>query len=432
MAQSRAVVHVIRANGRAGKLLHSEVVLIHASGGTKYANGIWSILILDLLEPCCRVCNGLFPRGLPERPILFDERLCESLVTIDVLVAIASLDAQSSLIGQGIVNSSCHDKIVLLVLVQGNIATRSAIGTDGVGLLKVEYLALADAGFLDKCPDRTSLYASTTELAVSPLKRHVERSRHDRPGTSHCYANRFDQSLILTGVHATPAKDTLLRIKLDKRIRVPRGFLWALKCLSVNKKFTLLDAEPVSKLLELAISVCIAGQTVQRVMRKCKFEICFPCIMNGGRICRNLHAVGDPDYTGPLKGPGFLDLDDAHSASALLGNAFEVAESRDVISCALASIQDSHSHRKLIVLLVDLHVDQFLTHHEFPPGVLLFENSTKTADFIARATFSALIHIDNLGLPDLTSDGLDRALTCASIRVLPLSTFHPHASSVVP
>src|SRR5450756_1459512 len=225
--------------------------------------------------------------------------------------------------------------------------------------------------------------------------------------------------------------------------------------------------------------VCIAGHTVQRVMRKCKFEICFPCIMNGGRICRNLHAVGDPDYTGPLKGPGFLDLDDAHSASALLGNAFEVAESRDVISCALASIQDSdytgplkgpgfldlddahsasallgnafevaesrdviscalasiqdsHSHRKLIVLLVDLHVDQFLTHHEFPPGVLLFENSTKTADFIARATFSALIHIDNLGLPDLTSDGLDRALTCASIRVLPLSTFHPHASSVVP
>src|SRR5450759_1750323 len=45
--------------------------------------------------------------------------------------------------------------------------------------------------------------------------------------------------------------------------------------------------------------------------------------------------------------------------------------------------------------------------------MLLFENHSKTADFIARATFSALIHIDNLGLPDLTSDGLDRALTCA-------------------
>src|SRR5450759_396720 len=413
MAQSRAVIHVVRANDRASKLLHSEVVLIHASGGAKYANSIWPILVLDLLEPRCRVCDGLFPRGFSELPVLLDERLCESFVTIDVLIAIASLDAESPLVGHGSVDSSCHHKVVLLILVQGNIAARSAIGADGVGLLKVEDLALADAGFLDKCSNRTSLYASATELAVSPLKRYVERSRYNRLGTSHCHANCLDQRLVLAGVHATPAENALLRVKLDKWIRVPRGFLWVLKCLSVNKKLALLDAELVGKLLQLAISVCIAGHTVQWVMRKCKFEIRLPCVMNDRRVCRNLHAISDLGYTGPLKGPGFLDLDDAHSTSAFLGNAFEVTESGDIISSAFASIQDSHSHRKLIVLPVDLCVDQFFTHHELPPGVLLFENSTETADFIARATFDALIDIDNVSLLDLASDSLDRARTCA-------------------
>ena len=167
-------------------------------------------------------------------------------------------------------------------------------------------------------------------------------------------------------------------------------------------------------------------------MRKCKFEICLPCFMNGGRICRNFHTVGNLGYACPLKSPGFLDLDDAHSASAFLGNAFKVTESRNIISCTLAGIQDRHSHRELIVLPVDLCVDQFLTHHEPPSGILLFENSTKTADFIARAAFDARIHIDDVGLLDLASDSLDRSLMCASIRVLPLSTFHPHATSVVP
>src|SRR5450756_166573 len=178
MAQSRAVIHVVRANDRASKLLHSEVVLIHASGGAKYANSIWPILVLDLLEPRCRVCDGLFPRGFSELPVLLDERLCESFVTIDVLIAIASLDAESPLVGHGSVDSSCHHKVVLLVLVQGNIAARSTIGADGVGLLKVEDLALAAARFLEKCSNGASLYASTTEpVSYTHLRAH--ETRHD-------------------------------------------------------------------------------------------------------------------------------------------------------------------------------------------------------------------------------------------------------------
>src|SRR5450756_970152 len=117
MAQSRAVIHVVRANDRASKLLHSEVVLIHASGGAKYANSIWPILVLDLLEPRCRVCDGLFPRGFSELPVLLDEGLRESFVTIDVLIAIASLDTESPLVGHSIYDTSCHHKVVLLILV---------------------------------------------------------------------------------------------------------------------------------------------------------------------------------------------------------------------------------------------------------------------------------------------------------------------------
>jgi hypothetical protein len=148
-------------------------------------------------------------------------------------------------------------------------------------------------------------------------------------------------------------------------------------------------------------------------MRKGKFEIRPPRVVNDRRICRNLHAISDLGYASPLKGSGFLDLDDAHSASAFLGNAFEVAESGDIISGALASIQDRHSHRKLIVLPVDLCIDQFLTHHEFPPGELLFENGTETADFIARSTLDALGLIDNVDFLDLAGNSLDRALTRA-------------------
>ena len=113
MAETRAVVNVVCANGGAHHLLEYIVILIGTAGAGKTRQSIRAAFRLDGLYLIGNVCDGLAPLRLNQLPSLADKGLLKAILVVDEAVAEFALHAHEALIGGAVKGLSANHLVVL-------------------------------------------------------------------------------------------------------------------------------------------------------------------------------------------------------------------------------------------------------------------------------------------------------------------------------
>jgi hypothetical protein len=79
-------------------------------------------------------------------------------------------------------------------------------------------------------------------------------------------------------------------------------------------------------------------------------------------ICSYFHPFVHTRYTGTDEGSCILDFHNAHSARGVFRNVFAVAESRNIDTDTLCSIENGDALWNLIIAVINFNIDRFGFH----------------------------------------------------------------------
>jgi hypothetical protein len=149
VAEAGAVVDVVGPKARADQLLEQVGFLVAALGRAEAAQRLRAELVADPAQAACCDRERFFPRRLAEhrqrivrvhhevgrfrRVGSADQRLGQALAVVDVVEAVATLDAEPSLVGRPVATVDADDVVVLHAV--GQLAADAAVRADRVDAL---------------------------------------------------------------------------------------------------------------------------------------------------------------------------------------------------------------------------------------------------------------------------------------------------------
>src|SRR5690606_10416456 len=208
VADARAGVHIVGAEGGAHQLLHQVGFFIGAARGGDAAHGVAAVLVLDAAEFGGRVVDGFFPGDfLPGiRDALADHGAEDAVLVGGVAPGEAALDAGVAAIGLAILPGRHADDLVAFHLGL-EAAAHAAVGAGGDdGVLG---LAQLDDGFLHQRGGGTGLHAGAAGDAVAGQEVLVLAGGHAGLEAALVYGQREGALDFLAGAHAAVADDAL-------------------------------------------------------------------------------------------------------------------------------------------------------------------------------------------------------------------------------
>ena len=93
VSETGAVIHVVRADHRAGELLVQVVFFVGGFGRREEGDAVGSVLGLDLAQTAGDERKGFVPGGLDQFSIFADERRCQAVFVIDKVMCVPAFDA---------------------------------------------------------------------------------------------------------------------------------------------------------------------------------------------------------------------------------------------------------------------------------------------------------------------------------------------------
>ncbi len=144
MAQTRAVIDIVRAKAGAHQLLEEISFLVRPLGRPETGKRLCSLTLAD----GCKAAGGRIKRLLPARlaemrprigridliigmlghPRQTDQRLGQAMGMLDIIIAEAPLDAQAVAIGRACPALGCDDCLILHLI--SDLTANPAIGTE--------------------------------------------------------------------------------------------------------------------------------------------------------------------------------------------------------------------------------------------------------------------------------------------------------------
>ena len=263
VADARASVDIVVAEGSADQLLHEEGLLVGAARGGDAADGAAAVFRLDALELGGRVVDRLFPRHLAPRigDLRPDHRLQHAVLVKSIAVSEAALDAGMASIGLAIlVGEHAHHFLAAHLCLER--AADAAIGAGGDhGMVRRSDL---DHRFLVERRSRAGLHAGAARHAFRLEERPGLARRDERLEAAPGDGQSEGALHLLAGPHAARADDALRGLVGEIGVGIVDAGIWV--PLAVVAVAHLAQSDRAGHVLKLAIAIGRAGQAVERML----------------------------------------------------------------------------------------------------------------------------------------------------------------------
>ncbi len=212
VADARAGVDIVVAEGGADHLLHQIGFFVGAARGGDAADRAVAVFLLDALELGGGVVDRLVPGHFAPRigDLGADHRLGDAVLVRRIAPGEAALDAGMAVVRLAVlVGHHAHDFVALHLRLEG--AADAAIGAGGEHA--VLRLAALDDGLLDQRRGRAGLHAGAARHALGIEEPVLLAGRDDRGEAAPVDGQREGALHLFAGPHAARADDALGRIE---------------------------------------------------------------------------------------------------------------------------------------------------------------------------------------------------------------------------
>ena len=274
VAYPGTTVDVVGADDRTNEFLHQVILFIRTTGRRDTGDAVGSVFFFDGGQLLCNEVKGFFPGGFHQFSVLTNERCADTILMVVETEGIASFQTGMSAVHFCIVR--CLDTLDLSV--NGRyfqVTSHSAIGTHSAGhfcshhTLAFEHIA-DGAGGAGLCTGTAAHAVTFKEADITAFDDVVVKS-----ATGHA---QYELSLyFIAGTHTAIAVDALAEI--GGHVRMRQVFLSVQVGLAFRVTH-LSDAHLRGHILELAVAVHLAGETVQRVICQHQFNDVLPQLLH--------------------------------------------------------------------------------------------------------------------------------------------------------
>ena len=274
VAYPGTTVDVVGTDDRSNEFLHQIILFIRTAGRRDTGDAVGSVFFFDGGQLLCNEVKGFFPGGFHQFSVLTNERCADTILMVVETEGIASFQTGMSAVHFCIVR--CLDTLDLSV--NGRyfqVTSHSTIGTHSTGHFCSHYTLafkhIADgAGGAGLCTGTAAHAVTFKEADITAFDDVVVKS-----ATGHA---QYELSLyFIAGTHTAIAVDALAEI--GGHVRVRQVFLSVQVGLAFRVTH-LSDAHLRGHILELAVAVHLAGETVQRVICQHQFNDVLPQLLH--------------------------------------------------------------------------------------------------------------------------------------------------------
>ena len=313
MADARAGVDIVVAEGRADHLLHHEGLFVGAARRGDAADRALAVFRLDALELGRRVLDRLVPGHFAPRVLDrgADHRLGDALFVRRITPGEAALHAGMAVIGLAVlVRRHAHDAVALKLGLEG--AADAAIGAGGDH--RALRRAVLDDGLLHQRRRRAGLHAGAARDALGFEEVLVHAGRDVAREAAVVDRQRERALDFFAGANAARADDALRRIEGEIRVRLVLRLMGVVLAVIAVADFA--QTHRARHVLQLAVAVGGAGQAVQRMVADVEFHDPAPQLGDAIGLGVDLHAVLGGRRAGRGRSTAAVDLDQAQAAGA--------------------------------------------------------------------------------------------------------------------
>jgi hypothetical protein len=275
MADPRAGVGVVVAEHRAGEFLHQKGLLVGATARGDHADRLAAVFFLNPAQAGGGKADRLVPRDLAPGLVdgLADHRPQHPVGVMGIAPGKAALDAGMAPVRLAVLPRHHADQIVALQFGLERTAD-PAIGAGGHH--RSCRLAHLDHRFFLQGRGRAGLHAGPTADAVRRQEIVARRpGRHPAVKAAPGDGQREGALDLFAGPHAARADDAFRRVIGEIRVRcvpgdvvgVGRGGGAGLEMVAAGRIADIAQADRTGHVLQFAIAIRRAGQTVERVVR---------------------------------------------------------------------------------------------------------------------------------------------------------------------
>ncbi len=360
VAETRAVVDIVRSEAGAHQLLEQIGLLVRALRRTEAGERFFPIPVADVAQACRREIQRLFPARLAEHtgPVVridgevlvllhagpADEGLGQTVLVLHVVEAVAPLHAQAVAVGGTF--AALHPEDLVALDVVGEQAPDAAIGADRVH--RLVRLDLADFARGHQSARRAGLHAFAAGDAGGIAHGIVEIEHDLRMLAAVGVADDVVHLFLAAGAQAAGALDAGIQVYRDRGVG-EIGFR-----LVPRLEARLADFQ----LLRPAIKLGIERVGFFRNVREQKLEHHLLARHRARAVGGDLHAVLGVAAAGRREHALALDFDHAGAAVAVRAHAFLVTEVRDVDAVMLGRLDEGLVRPADDGLAVQLELDR--------------------------------------------------------------------------
>ncbi len=313
VADARAGIDIVVAEGRAHQLLHDEDFLVGAARRGDAADRLAAVLLLDFPEAPRRVFDRFVPAYLAPRLVdrVADQRAHYPVAVGRIAPGEASLDAAVAVVGLAVlVGRHAHDLVALHLGDEraADAAVRTGCLDGALGL------AVFDDALLHERCGRAGLHAGAAGYALGVEEILADAGRYLGLEAAALDRQRKRALDLVAGAHAARADDALAGIELEVGVA---GVDTGVEVIgAVETVAHLAQADGAGHVLQFAVAVGRAGQAVERVIGNVEFHDIAPQPGEIAGLRANLHAVFDGRRARGRVALAALDLDQAQAAGA--------------------------------------------------------------------------------------------------------------------